>query len=148
MTTRSLIYALILGVFISTVFWIYPSWDVKAAAFFYRPALSSFVWAEAKWLSQLRHIIDILIYAFNALLALFIVIKCIWPKIFPSLQTKTAVYLLVCFLVVPGLIVNGVLKNHWGRPRPRQIVEWGGDKIFQPVWKISHQCTKNCSFTC
>jgi lipid A 4'-phosphatase len=35
-------------------------------------------------------------------------------------------FILLCVAVGPGLIINVVLKDHWGRPRPRQIVEFGG----------------------
>lgn len=32
----------------------------------------------------------------------------------------------------PGLLVNGVLKDHWGRPRPRQVLALGGDYPYVP----------------
>jgi lipid A 4'-phosphatase len=35
-------------------------------------------------------------------------------------------FILLCVALGPGLIVNGILKDHWGRARPRQIVEFGG----------------------
>ena len=41
-------------------------------------------------------------------------------------------FLLLCVIVGPGLIVNGILKNHWGRPRPRQIIEFGGRLPYAP----------------
>ncbi len=41
-------------------------------------------------------------------------------------------FILLCVAVGPGLIVNGVLKDHWGRPRPRQIVELGGMLEYAP----------------
>jgi membrane-associated PAP2 superfamily phosphatase len=34
----------------------------------------------------------------------------------------------------PGLIVNGLLKPSWGRPRPAHIVEFGGTVQYAPVW--------------
>jgi lipid A 4'-phosphatase len=46
----------------------------------------------------------------------------------------------------PGLIVNGIMKEHWGRARPRTILEFGGDAAYSPVWWISDQCDRNCSF--
>jgi membrane-associated PAP2 superfamily phosphatase len=36
------------------------------------------------------------------------------------------IFLLLCVIIGPGLIINAVLKDHWGRPRPRQLVEYGG----------------------
>jgi len=46
-----------------------------------------------------------------------------------------------------GLIVNSLLKNNWGRARPTQIIEFGGDKNFTPVFVLSNQCITNCSFS-
>jgi lipid A 4'-phosphatase len=43
-------------------------------------------------------------------------------------------FILLCIIIGPGLIINGVLKDHWGRPRPRQIVEFGGKLAYrQPL---------------
>lgn len=33
----------------------------------------------------------------------------------------------------PGVITNGLLKEYWGRPRPRELVEFGGHRRFEPV---------------
>jgi membrane-associated PAP2 superfamily phosphatase len=35
----------------------------------------------------------------------------------------------------PGLVVNGILKPLWGRPRPRHIVEFGGSQSFRAWWQ-------------
>jgi lipid A 4'-phosphatase len=43
-------------------------------------------------------------------------------------------FILLCVIIGPGLIINVVLKDHWGRPRPRQIVEFGGKlEYLQPL---------------
>ncbi len=52
---------------------------------------------------------------------------------------KPGLYLLLVLALGPGLIVNGVLKNHWGRPRPKQIEQFGGERKFLALWeKGSH----------
>lgn len=43
----------------------------------------------------------------------------------------------MCFLLAsaaigPGLIIHGVLKDHWGRPRPVQIIQFGGTEHYEP----------------
>lgn len=35
-------------------------------------------------------------------------------------------FILLTVALGPGVIINGILKDHWGRPRPRQLVEFGG----------------------
>ena len=43
-------------------------------------------------------------------------------------------FILLCVAIGPGLIVNGILKDHWGRARPRQIAEFGGRQQYtQPL---------------
>ena len=63
-----------------------------------------------------------------------------------DLSRANVVYLLAAFLLGPGLLANGVLKEHWGRARPSQIVEFGGDKHYTPPLVIADQCEHNCSF--
>ena len=43
-------------------------------------------------------------------------------------------------------MTNIILKDHWGRARPVQIEQFGGNKQLTPAWEISDQCRKNCSF--
>ena len=46
----------------------------------------------------------------------------------------------------PGVVTNLVLKEHWGRPRPIDVVQFGGDEHFRPWWDPRGDCPKNCSF--
>jgi len=59
---------------------------------------------------------------------------------------KSSLFLLLCFALGPGLLINVTLKNHWGRPRPSAIIQFGGNKTYQKPWIISQQCKTNCSF--
>ncbi len=43
-----------------------------------------------------------------------------------------AAALLFTLLLGPGLLVNTVFKDHWGRPRPRQVAALGGDQPYAP----------------
>jgi membrane-associated phospholipid phosphatase len=45
-----------------------------------------------------------------------------------------------------GVIVNMLLKQYWGRPRPFRIEELGGEQTFVLPGTISDQCVTNCSF--
>jgi lipid A 4'-phosphatase len=48
---------------------------------------------------------------------------------------KCAMFFLLLMLLGPGLLVNSVLKEHWGRPRPRQMQVFGGDRPYHYVWE-------------
>ncbi len=43
-------------------------------------------------------------------------------------------------------LVNAGLKDHWGRARPRDVVEFGGEQRFTPALVPTDQCRRNCSF--
>lgn len=62
------------------------------------------------------------------------------------LPTKKVIFLILCMALGPGLVVNTVFKDNWGRARPAQILEFGGDKTFTSAFIISDQCERNCSF--
>ena len=59
---------------------------------------------------------------------------------------KALLFLLLALLIGPGLIANEILKDEWGRARPRQIVEFGGSASFTPPLVLADQCENNCSF--
>jgi len=61
-------------------------------------------------------------------------------------RRRAALYLLLALALGPGLVVNTVFKDHWGRARPTQIVEFGGTQKFTPVFVPADQCMTNCSF--
>jgi lipid A 4'-phosphatase len=72
----------------------------------------------------------------------------VWRKhsIIPTLTTRMLCYLLVILALGPGLVVNTLFKEHWGRARPLQIEAFGGSKQFTPAFVLSDQCQSNCSF--
>jgi lipid A 4'-phosphatase len=43
---------------------------------------------------------------------------------------RRAVFILLALALGPGLLVNAVCKDHWGRPRPREIVQFGGAEHY------------------
>jgi lipid A 4'-phosphatase len=64
-----------------------------------------------------------------------------------GLDGKRVVYVFAVLIVGAGLIVNVVLKDNFGRARPRDIAEFGGSKLYTPPFVASAECDKNCSFS-
>ena len=60
---------------------------------------------------------------------------------------KVAGFLLLTLLLGSGVIANAVLKDHWGRPRPSQLEEFGGTMAFEPVLSID-PASSGKSFPC
>lgn len=62
---------------------------------------------------------------------------------------KLAAFVFLLFTLGPGLVINGVLKTFWGRPRPRHMVEFGGIRKYIKAGLISREYAKpNSSFPC
>ncbi|MBN9542454.1 MAG: phosphatase PAP2 family protein [Alphaproteobacteria bacterium] len=59
---------------------------------------------------------------------------------------KRILYLILCLAIGPGLIVNTIFKNNFGRARPNQVVYFGGEKNHSQPFILSKECSKNCSF--
>ncbi len=101
-------------------------------------------WAISQWFYSrgqfVTHPAIDALYFYGAWPALFIgivatimaLIAYLFPRrrhwLFPSL------YLSLTLAIGPGLIIHGILKESWGRPRPREIREWGGNETFRPVF--------------
>jgi lipid A 4'-phosphatase len=64
-----------------------------------------------------------------------------------GISARAAAFLLLALAIGPGILTNVVLKDHWGRARPAQIVQFGGTRDFTPAAIPANQCERNCSFT-
>ncbi len=56
-----------------------------------------------------------------------------------NINAKVMLYLLLVLSIAPGLVVNAMLKENWGRARPSQTIQYGGDKEFTPAFIMSNQ---------
>jgi lipid A 4'-phosphatase len=56
-----------------------------------------------------------------------------------GIDSRVIIYIVLVLSIAPGLIVNATLKDHWGRARPAQIVQFGGDKEFTSAFILSDQ---------
>jgi lipid A 4'-phosphatase len=65
---------------------------------------------------------------------------------FLKLSGKAWLFLFLGLLIGPGFVANVVFKDHWGRARPREVVEFGGTAAFSPAFYIRKECSINCSF--
>ncbi len=120
----------ILIAFVTSIFWV-TDLDLQVAQYFYHPENQD-AWFEGDYFLwdffyQLGPVISILI----AVGSIFIIMLSGLRKRWNHLRVK-AVFILVCFVVGPGLIVNALFKDHWGRPRPAQVIELGGTEAYVP----------------
>lgn len=119
-------------------FWI-PQWqlDVKVSNFFYHPACS-----PAGWLLDCHPVYRFLFYSMIPVISWGIVILGLlvlfWrPQAlhYQRLRVRIAYFVLV-FILGSGLVVNGIFKSNWGRPRPVQTQDFGGIHTYAPPGKL------------
>lgn len=89
----------------------------------------------------------------RGMLSMIVCLSCIGlaltkllPWNLPGIPARAAAYLTTAYLLGPGLLVNGILKVLWGRPRPIEVSEFGGTLPFVNWWDPSGACPSNCSF--
>jgi lipid A 4'-phosphatase len=63
---------------------------------------------------------------------------------------RPCLLLLLTFALGSGLIIHAALKDHWGRPRPRQVIEFGGMQHFRSYYQpnLDQQPEPSKSFAC
>jgi membrane-associated PAP2 superfamily phosphatase len=145
MSRNGLIAALVLAAVSGLVFGIFPELDLAIADLF-RNAAGQFSAREASFLSQLRSKSMWVVGVLAAPAFIAVIGKLILPRRRMLIPGNAALFLIATLALAPGLIVNGVLKEHSGRPRPIQVEELGGPQDFKAWYDFSGTCPQNCSF--
>ncbi len=142
------IIALITGLF-SLAMFLFPQIDLTVSGFFYQPHQGFLLerWYNRLHLNIFRNTLVYTTYILLSVMTICLIAQMVLKKLVLPISPAVCLFILICFLAGPALVVADVLKNHWGRARPYQVQQFGGDKIFTPAWVISTQCEKNCSFT-
>ena len=147
MINTKLIYANIFAFAAFTIFFIFfPELDIQIANYFYEPELG--------FLYKTNVIVQIFYMSIPLITKIF-AIACLLYMIYlylkhrkPKLMLNSSAFFLFATAIIgPGLVVNTVLKDNFGRARPRQIKEFNGNKEFTRAFVITNQCEKNCSFS-
>lgn len=133
-------------VLVSLFFLIFPKVDIWASSQFYFGE-AGFAAQDDSFLRDVRHLGPFLVRVIAITSVAVLLFKLLLPGLPPLMPLRQPVFLLTTLILGPGVLVNLVFKNNWGRPRPRSVEEFGGELPFQPVWKITDYCDSNCSFT-
>ncbi len=124
----------------------FPVLDIGISRIFFI-APTQFFLTEHLFAEILRRSMSLTIWGLGIFLAVLLVLITLKNRRFFGLSRRQIVFVFLCFLIGPGLIVNVVLKEHWGRARPSHILEFGGEKAFSAVFTPSTTCSTNCSFS-
>ena len=149
MHRTGLIAALSIAVVAGLAFGLFPSLDLAIAGVFYpvRDAGGNmFAWRISPTLLRIH---DIALNAGFVLVApavIALVAKLLLPRTRMLISGRAIIFLISTMLLAPGLVTNVVLKDHWGRPRPIDVTQFGGDQHFVAWWDPRGDCPSNCSF--
>jgi lipid A 4'-phosphatase len=133
------------GILAGAVFLAVPEIDLMAARPFHAPG-TGFVGQGLAWVQAVRWAFIVLYFGTIALCLAGLVAVWRGRAQFLRLGRVHWLFLAACLAAGPGLVANVILKDNWGRARPRQVVELGGTRHFTPPLVISDQCPRNCSF--
>ena len=129
----------------SAVFLAFPGIDLWFSDLFHR-AKGGFWLRRNDALGFFRATSDVLIAAVVVVLIASVAVKLARPEKPSPVPPNIVVFLLSTLALGPLLLVNVILKNSWGRPRPVQVDAFGGEAPYVEVWRISDWCDTNCSF--
>jgi membrane-associated PAP2 superfamily phosphatase len=124
---------LVLGALILTTsaLFAFTNLDITLASLFYHPGLDDPWPDQQQWLWRILNHYGPWPGGALALAGVGVLVAC---AVKPHWQRWRLHALAVILTVVigPGLLVNVICKDHWGRPRPRDIIELGGTHTFRP----------------
>jgi lipid A 4'-phosphatase len=126
------------------VFGLFPQLDIAVTRLFH--AGPGFAYASDTTLMVLRDLSMIIVGLLVAPAAAALAAKLVQPSHRLLIPGRATLFLLITVLLGPLLISNIALKDHWGRPRPRDTIAFGGKAAFVPWWDPRGTCPENCSF--
>ncbi len=142
----SFIMLVVLGILTGVIFAIDPSLDLQVASFFRDLSARPDVRRFDRVIDTIRQVGPFVIIAGVGPAVVTLVMKIFSLQRPVPMSTRAALFVILSLALGPGLLVNGVLKEGWARPRPGMVTEFGGEHRFVPWWDPRGSCDSNCSF--
>ena len=122
--------------------------DLAVAKYFYDPASKKFLAEFEPAIGRLRDNGLVAIVTCAGFVIAAVVKRLRRQPPGPATSARAILFLVSTLLLAPGLLVNLGLKDHWHRPRPAHLTEFGGKQNYPYVdwWNSAGQCDRNCSF--
>ena len=146
MNRTGLMIALVAALVVGVAFAVYPQLDLDIAASFYNPATHTFIGWFSDRGEYARDAASLLISLMVAPAFFAVVGKLVLPRRPMLIPGRAALFLIVTLVLGPGVLANGILKQHSARMRPTDVVALGGKERFTPWWDFHGPCAENCSF--
>lgn len=127
------------------VFLVFPDLDLAVSGWFWDPE-TGWTYKDGVLLEFVRKGLPAVIIGVVVFVLVLWVAGHVFRQRFLGIDGRIALYLTLSLALGPGLIVNTVFKDNWGRARPSQIVEFGGESAYTPPFMVTDQCDDNCAF--
>ena len=148
MNRTGLIVALGLAAVVGVVFGLFPQLDLMISAPFNAMVENGYNFSLR--LSQpLQLARDIGLWVGTAIIipvVAALAFKLLLPRRRLLLSGRAILFLMATLALGPGLVANIILKDHWARPRPIEVTQFGGPLHFVAWWDPRGDCPGNCSF--
>ncbi len=122
-----------------------PAIDLAITRHFYRPPHGFASNGFYSFMYSYATLPAILTFCLSMVLLLMSYLRPYYKK-----WRRPALTLCLTFAIGAGLITHVLLKDQWGRPRPKQTIEFGGTQPFRPYYEPNflHQPEPSKSFAC
>lgn len=144
--TRNFKILMLVSFMVAVLFIAFPEADLRISALFYDNSRGFFL-NRHPFFEGIHNSVQYVVKALIAAYVVLLFLNYIRKNPLPFLTNRVVLYLMLVLALGPGLVVNSVFKDQWGRARPLQTENFGGNKKFTPAFILSDQCERNCSFT-
>ncbi len=125
---------------------LFPNLDIAFSQLFY-DGNNGFIYRNNSIVQLLFEIVPILTKLLFVMVLLYLISILVKYKNFNKFIISWIVYIVLSTAIGPGLLVNHLFKENFGRARPIQIKDFDGTKNFTRAFSISNECLHNCSFS-
>ena len=119
---------------VGVVFAVFQRLHLDLAALFFDRKRDIFTGNAQLWVYYLRNAARELVVLLVAPAFIATLGKLVLPRWRMLIEGRAALFLAVTLALGPGVVTNLIFKDHWGRPRPIDVTEFGGSDRFMPWW--------------
>lgn len=142
---RAILGLSLAGLVVGVAFIVWPQIDIWFTSFFFlRPV--DFVMSTHPFALFVNGMVEVVAAVLSVFFLGGLALTHFRRRPLFGLTRRVMLFLTLSMAIGPGLVVNGLLKEHSGRPRPSHVQDFGAPKTFIPAFGVSDQCAGNCSF--
>ena len=142
---RNFLIFIITSSIIAAIFLSFPQIDLQISNYFYNEA-DGFYLNKHPFFETVHNSVRIVATSIAVSWIALLAVNYFGKKQILNIPNFKLIYLILALAIGPGLVVNTIFKDNWGRARPHQTNNFGGENPFTPPFIIADNCERNCSF--